>query len=164
MKMGKHCFCQKPLAHNLSEVQTMARIAAEKKLVTQMGTQIHATENYRRVPGMGVMFVGERGQMFADYDRYRLYPEDKFRDYKPPAPTIPRSIGHWAEWIEGCRKGTPTTCNFDYAACLTEAVLLGNVAYRSGQKLQWDAANLKATNCPEAERFIRRAYRKGWKP
>ena len=49
MKMGKHCFCQKPLAHNLFEVRTMAKIAAEKKLATQMGTQIHARENYRRV-------------------------------------------------------------------------------------------------------------------
>jgi hypothetical protein len=41
-------------------------------------------------------------------------------------------------------------------------VLLGNVAYRTGQKLQWDAKNLKATNCSEADRFIRREYRKGW--
>ena len=49
MKMGKHCFCQKPLAHDVTEARIMARLAAEKKLATQMGTQIHATENYRRV-------------------------------------------------------------------------------------------------------------------
>ena len=56
-----------------------------------------------------------------------------------PEPTIPRSIGHHAEWIKACKEGTPTTCNFDYSGALTEAVLLGNVAYRVGQPLEWDA-------------------------
>jgi hypothetical protein len=58
---------------------------------------------------------------------------------------------------------TLATCNFDYAAALTEPVLLGNVAYRLGQKLQWDARAVKATNCPEADRLIRRQYREGWR-
>ena len=53
-------------------------------------------------------------------------------------------------------------CNFDYASALTKAVLLGNVAFRTGKKLQWDPVNLKATNCPEADAFIRRPYREGW--
>ena len=61
-----------------------------------------------------------------------------------------------------CKTGNPTTCGFDYSGPLTETVLLGNVAYRTGEKLQWDAENLKATNCPEADQFIRREYRKGW--
>ena len=53
--------------------------------------------------------------------------------------------------------------NFDYAGMLTEAVLLGNVAIRSGgQKLEWDGPNLRVTNVPEANRFLRREYRKGW--
>ena len=66
-------------------------------------------------------------------------------------PTIPDSIGHHEEWIEACKTGGPTTCNFDYSGALTEAVLLGNVAYRAGKKLQWDAVQLKAANCPEAD-------------
>ena len=53
-------------------------------------------------------------------------------------------------------------CNFEYAGWLTEANHLGNVAYRAGKKLEWDAARLCATNAPEAEPFIRREYRKGW--
>ena len=56
----------------------------------------------------------------------------------------------------------PTTCNFQYAGALTETVLLGNVAHRSGKKFDGDAANLKAHNCPEADAFLRREYRKGW--
>ena len=114
------------------------------------------------VPGMGVMFLGEKGQMFADYGGYKLYPEDKFKDFKAPPQTISPSIGHWKEWIKACKDGSPTTCNFDYAAALTEAVLLGNVAYRVGKKLQWDAQAMKAANCPEADKYIRTEHRAGW--
>ncbi len=115
-----------------------------------------------KVPGSGVMFIGDKGQMFADYGSYRLYPEEQFKGFAPPPQTIPNSIGHHAEWLKACRDGSPTTCNFDYSGALTEAVLLGNVAYRTGTKLQWDAENLKAINCPEADQFIRRDYRDGW--
>ena len=58
----------------------------------------------------------------------------------------PNSIGHHKEWVEACKTGGPTTCNFDYSGALTEAVLLGNVAYRPGKPLDWDAKNLQATN------------------
>ncbi len=115
-----------------------------------------------KVPSAGVMFVGTEGKMFANYTSYRLYPVEKFQSYQPPPKTIPRSIGHHAEWVKACKEGTPTTCNFDYSGALTEAVLLGNVAYRSGCELQWDAKNLKATNCPKADQFINKTYRKGW--
>jgi hypothetical protein len=110
----------------------------------------------------GFLFVGEKGMLLADYGRRVLLPEDRFAGYQPPAPTIPDSIGHYAEWVAACKTGSPTGCNFDYAGALTEAVLLGNVAYRVGKKLEWDAAGLKATNCPEADPYIRREYRPGW--
>jgi len=115
-----------------------------------------------RVPGSGVMFVGSAGKMYADYTKYRLFPADKFADFQPPPQTIPPSIGHHAEWIKACKDGSPTTCNFDYSGALTEAVLLGNVAYRTGQKLQWDAQQLRATNCSAADKYIRKEYRPGW--
>ena len=114
------------------------------------------------VPGAGVMFVGTEGMMFADYSRYRLYPTKKFENFAPPQKTIPDSIGHHAEWIKACKEGTPTLCNFDYSGALTESVLLGNVAYRTGKSLDWDAANLRATNAPEAADFVTKTYRKGW--
>ena len=115
-----------------------------------------------RVPSSGVMFVGTEGHMFANYGSYKMFPKDKFADFTPPQATIPNSIGHHAEWIKACKEGTPTTCNFDYAGALTETVLLGNVAYRSGEKLEWDAANLKATNTSKADQYIRKEYRSGW--
>ena len=100
--------------------------------------------------------------MFADYGRYRLYPLDKFKSFKPPKQTIAKSIGHHAEWIRACKTGTPTTCNFDYSGALTETVLLGNVSFRTGKALEWDAEALEAPNCAEAAQYIRKDYRKGW--
>ena len=115
-----------------------------------------------RVPGSGVMFIGTEGKMFADYNNYRLFPKEKFADFVPPEPWIESSIGHHAEWIKACKEGTPTTCNFDYSGALTETVLLGNVAYRTGEKIDWDAKVLKATNTDQAAKYISKEYREGW--
>ena len=111
----------------------------------------------------GVLFIGDKGMLLSDYVKYLLLPEDKFQGFVPPQPFIPKSLGHHEEWIHACKTGAPTTCNFEYAGWLTEANHLGNVAYRTGVRLEWDAANLRATNCPDAERFLRRDYRPGWK-
>src|SRR5437867_2932004 len=77
-------------------------------------------------------------------------------------PSIPKSIGHWKEWIEACKTGKPTTCNFDYSGALTEANHLGNVAYRTGKKIEWNPVKLPAKNCSDAARYVRIEYRKGW--
>lgn len=112
--------------------------------------------------GDGVLFIGDTGMLLANYDQRILLPEEQFQGFKPPEPTIPNSIGHYAEWIQACKTGSPTTCNFEYSGALTETVHLGNVAYRAGQAIEWDGANLKVTNCPDAQRFVQREYRKGW--
>ncbi len=66
------------------------------------------------------------------------------------------------EWVAAIRGGAPALSNFDYAGMLTETILLGNVAIRVGKKIEWDGPGLKATNCPEADQYIRTEYRKGW--
>ncbi len=115
---------------------------------------------------IAVLFVGTEGMLITAIEvlpiKYELHPKAKFAEFQPPPQTISRSIGHYREWIEACKTGGSTTCSFDYSGPLTETVLLGNVAYRTGEKLQWDAENLKAVNCPEADQFIRREYRQGW--
>jgi hypothetical protein len=113
--------------------------------------------------GAGTLFVGEKGMLLADYGRHLLLPEDQFAGFTRPEPTIPDSIGHHAEWIKACKEGGATTCNFDYSGALTEAVLLGNVSYRLGQKLEWDAQKLRAKNLKQADELIQHHYRKGWK-
>ena len=88
--------------------------------------------------------------------------KNKFVDFKAPPQSIPKSIGHYKEWIKACSDGSTTTCNFGYSGPLSETVLLGMVAYRTGKKLEWDAKNLVASNAPEASAFISKQYRSGW--
>ena len=115
----------------------------------------------------GVLFKGDKGWLLADYSLRILMPRQREGDmthYKSPKPDelIPPSLGHHREWIVACKTGKPTTCNFDYSGALIENNMLALVAYRVGKKLQYDAKNLKATNCPEADKFIRKTYRRGW--
>lgn len=312
MRMGKHCYCEKPLSRDVREGRVMQELAKEKKLVTQMGTQIHAGENYRRVveliqsgaigkvrevftwfsgvgainterpaaepvpenlnwdlwlgpapfrpyssayhpgrwrrfwdfgngtlgdfgchhmdlpfwalglqdcqtveavgknhnpegtphemmvkyefpargdlppvtltwfngmmppilaekkipnpPGAGNLFIGESGMLLADYGMHRLLPEEKFADFQPPEKFLAPSLGHHAEWILACKENQPDapTCRFGYSGRLSETVLLGNVAFRAQQKLEWDAAKMRVTNVESANQWLEREYRDGW--
>jgi predicted dehydrogenase len=110
----------------------------------------------------GVLFVGSKGALIADYSRHQLLPAKDFTGFEAPRHFIEESVGHHREWIEACKDGRPTTCNFTYAGNMTEAVLLGNVAYRRGKRLTWDPHGLRVTNDEEANRLIRREYRPGW--
>jgi predicted dehydrogenase len=315
LDLGKHVYCEKPLTHTVAEARTIARLAASRKVATQMGIQIHAEDNYRRVVeliqsgaigqishvytwcnkgwsdgrfakgihaqptsldwnlwlgpapnhpyypnihpadwrrfwefgsgtfgdmachvmdlpfwalnlqypnrvrsegpdrhadgaprwcrasyeftqvdgnplkfhwadggenfdivrdtkdaegkslaewGLGTLFVGDRGMLVADYGRRQLLPKDQFEGFVAPEPTIERSIGHWNEWIQACKTGASTTCNFEYAARLTETVLLGIVAYRSATDVVWDAANMAAVDNPRAQEYVSKQYRRGF--
>jgi predicted dehydrogenase len=122
-------------------------------------------------PGSGSLLVGDKGILYSPNDygaAYKLLPQKNFEGFKAPTPTLPRNgkgdAGMKAEWIEAIRANRPELAmsNFGYAGLLTEAILLGNVAMRTGKKLEWDGAALKATNCPEAAQYIKREYRQGW--
>ncbi len=113
----------------------------------------------------GVLFVGDKGTIMAADENAqdpRLIPESKMKAYERPEESIPRSIGHYKEWIEACKGGRPAGANFDYAGPLTEVVLLGNLAIRTGQKLKWDGPNMNCTNVPEANEYRHVQYREGW--
>ena len=110
----------------------------------------------------GQLFVGSEGMILSNYSKHMLLPVEKFAQFKPPDPFIPRSIGHHQEWIQAIKSGGTTTCNFDYSGALTEAVLLGVVSYRSGEPLEWDAPALRITNSAAAQQLVHKDYRKGW--
>lgn len=114
--------------------------------------------------GAGVLFVGDKGILFADYTTHQLYPADKYAGFQAPKPWIPDSIGHHKEWLQAIRDNKPEacTCKFGYSGRLTETVLLGTVSYRVGQKLNWDADNMRVTNCDAANDLITVEYRDGW--
>ncbi|MBN2505194.1 MAG: Gfo/Idh/MocA family oxidoreductase [Verrucomicrobia bacterium] len=107
----------------------------------------------------GTMYVGDKGIML----RSRLIPESKRREFGRPPEKLARSPGHWKEFFDACRGGKPAGSNFaDHAAHLTEVVLLGNIAIRMNQKLEWDPVNMKFPNCPEADRWVKEPYRPGY--
>ena len=111
-----------------------------------------------------IILIGEKGKMFFNRGRTQwvLRPENLAADFEEPPRTIRRVSNEDAEWVEACKGGPAALSNFSYAGPFSEMVLLGNVAIRTGERILWDAKNLKATNCPKAEEFIRREYRKGW--
>ncbi|MBN1853983.1 MAG: Gfo/Idh/MocA family oxidoreductase [Pirellulales bacterium] len=112
--------------------------------------------------GSGHLFIGTKGMLLSDYEKYVLLPAEQFADFHGPDPSIPRVAGQQAEWLDACRAGTSPSANFEYSGWLTEANHLGNVAYRVGKKLEWDPVALRAKNAPEADPFIRCPYREGW--
>ena len=137
----------------------------------------------------GSLLVGEKGILFATNENgtaYKLLPEKQFVDYKGPGETLPRlpkgdrDLAMKAEWIAAIRGGPPAMSNFSYAGVLTETILLGNLTMRAGEKMEvevgtgrrkrkvmvrkidWDGANMRATNSPEANKLLQPEYRNGW--
>ena len=118
----------------------------------------------------GLLLVGDDDAvLMSDWNSWRMYPEDRAKQYGTPPAALPRSAGHHVEWIEACKGGPIAGSNFDWAGPMTETILLGNVALRSQlredltrTRLEWDAENLAFTNHNDANRFLRREYRKGW--
>jgi len=111
----------------------------------------------------GVLFIGEKAMLLSDYTKHVVILGEQCREFQRPQPFIPDSPGQHQEWIQACKTGTPTGSPFSYAGLLTEANHLGNVAFRAGKKLEWDRAALLAKNCPEADKFLGREPRSGWK-
>ncbi|MGQ9486306.1 MAG: Gfo/Idh/MocA family protein [Armatimonadota bacterium] len=113
----------------------------------------------------GLLIIGSEGRLYSpgDYGTpFVLLPREKFANYQPPAPSIPRSPGHHQEWINACKGGPPAMSNFDYASALTETALLGNLAIITGERINWDAKRMRAVNCPKADKIIHPVFRKGW--
>ena len=125
-------------------------------------------EASRKLPGGigGQLWYGTKGTIMVS-DVYcksaRLIPQTAWVDFaknRMPEKTQAPSIGHKEEWIEACKGGVPAGANFDYAGPLTEMVLLGNLAVRSGKRIEWDSKKMLCTNVPEVNEYVRKQYRK----
>lgn len=112
-------------------------------------------------PNQGSIFIGTKGALLLPHiGKPVLCPAAQFKDFQQPKLPV---ISHWEQFAEACVGRGQTSAGFDYSGPLTEAVLLGSVAVRFPKTtLQWDAANLRFTNCADAQPFVRRQYRKGW--
>lgn len=151
---GKHVYCEKPVTLDWYD----------GGMTPPRPEELENSRELNREDG--ILFVGDKGKMLVEGwggNSPRLIPEQRMKDYRLPPKTLPRSIGHYQEWVQACKTGTPTRSNFEFAGPLTEAVLLGTVCVRvGGQKLDWDSAKLKVTNCPQANDLLHYEYRKGW--
>jgi hypothetical protein len=118
----------------------------------------------------GSLVIGAKGTLYTrdwhggqtDKDIFLLLPQKNFIGYQPPKPKLARPIDHYQEWIAACKTGAPAGSNFAYASVITESLLLGNLALRVGQRIEWDTKKMKAKNCPEADQYIRPTFRRGW--
>jgi predicted dehydrogenase len=118
----------------------------------------------------GSLIIGTKGTLFTrtwhggenDADMFVLLPRKSFEGFEPPAPTLTRPASHHREWVDACLgHGTPLS-NFGYASVLTESLLVGNLALRTGKEIHWNHEAARAEGCPEADPFIKPEFRKGW--
>jgi hypothetical protein len=108
---------------------------------------------------------GEKGAVFSSCPwntRYLLLPQKQFEGYQGPAPSLPRTPGHHAEWIQACKGGPATFSPFEIGGPLTELILLGHVASLAGRAIEYDPLAGKIVNCPDANPLLHREYRAGW--
>jgi len=115
----------------------------------------------------GVMFKGSNGYLVADFKTRIVLPYGQAADmtyYKPRTKDelIPPLVHFQKEWTNACKGDLKTTCNFDYGGTLIEQMLLGLVAYRVGEKIEYDGAAGNVTNSAEADALLTREYRSGW--
>ncbi len=117
--------------------------------------------------GHGAMFKGTKGHIVADFSKRIIIPWGGGADmtyYKPRSEEdLMPPLGHFqGEWVNACKGDKKTTCNFDYGGTAIETMLLGLVAYRVGEKIQYDGKAGKVTNNPKADALLHKEYRKGW--
>jgi hypothetical protein len=133
------------------------------------------TDN-KELPAEGMMFVGDSGKILAGFrgDNPQIIPEKKMREYRTaknlPEPAPPeRGQGQGqgrndSAWVAAFKGGKPTYGDFLLAGPISDAINLGGVSLRmGGRRLLFDSANMKVTNVAEANHYLTREYREGWR-
>jgi predicted dehydrogenase len=117
-------------------------------------------------PAMGnsVIFQGSKATLAVNYDRYEVFVKGKKDEaFQPPPPSIPDSPGHIREFLNAIKSRQRATCDIEYGHRLTKSGLMANIAYRTGERLDWDDAHERFTGHTRANRYVTRRYRKPWK-
>jgi hypothetical protein len=117
------------------------------------------------MPAEGTLFIGDDGVLHCEFTagKPRLLPKAKMSAFQEPPKTLSRSPGNDREWLEAC-KGSRTRpgATFEFSAKVTEALLLGNLAVRTGERLHWDSARMQLTGSSAAQALVRPPCRSGW--
>lgn len=118
------------------------------------------------LPEFGAVVAGDKGKIIYGSHGARalqILPEERAEGWSRQPQRYSRSAGHCKEWLAGCKSGKSAGSDFSYGGPLTEVALLGIIAMRfRGQKLHWDGAAMKFTNCAAANAFLKPEFRKGW--
>ncbi|MGE5608420.1 MAG: gfo/Idh/MocA family oxidoreductase, partial [Bacillota bacterium] len=117
------------------------------------------------LPAEGLLFLGTQGALLCDFTggHMQLLPDAKAKSFVEPPKTLPRSPGNEREWLNAIKdRKLQTGANFEVSAKVTESLLLGNLAVRTGERLHWDSASMKLTGSPAAQALVRPNYRPGW--
>lgn len=145
------------------------------KMMWYDGGKLPPTELFQGEPLVskdgGSLVIGSKGTLFTrtwhggenESDMFVLLPRKQWEGYQPPAPSIPRVRSHHQEFVDACKGMGKPLSNFGYASVLTESLLLGNVALRTGKPIEWDSAAMRATNYPEADAYVHPRFRSGWR-
>jgi len=107
----------------------------------------------------GVLYIGDRGKMLGS----NFLSPERAKKFADLLKTLERRPGTWDEWLIACRGGDAVGCNFEIGVPLTEFVLLGNIAIRTGGPLDWEAALGKFCNNEAADGLLHQEYRSGWR-
>ena len=113
----------------------------------------------------GSIFIGTKGTIIV-HDAggsIETAPASLMDEIGNPPQMLPRSVGHYLEWVLACKGEGRTWSNFEYSAALTETVILGVVAMKVGDRIEYDGEAMKITNIPDANEFLTKDYRTGWK-
>ena len=113
----------------------------------------------------GVLYVGDKGKLI--HETYganpRLLPQSLHDSVGTPPRKFARiNTSHEMNWVDACKGKAEASSPFAYASRLTEVMLLGIVSLRAGGRIEYDAQNMRVTNAPNANEFLRREYREGW--
>ncbi|MBN1852981.1 MAG: Gfo/Idh/MocA family oxidoreductase [Pirellulales bacterium] len=106
----------------------------------------------------GELYIGDEGVIFGS----DIFPKEQAQKFGSIPKSLPRRSGTWGEWIEACRGGETAGCHFEWAGLLTECVLLGNIAIRTGKRIEWDGDAMRITNEPDANKYVSEPYHNGW--
>jgi len=111
-----------------------------------------------QLPDEGVLYIGDAGKMVFE----KIIDPARAEKFESVPRTLPRRPGTWGEWLTACKGGEPAGCAFDWAGPLTEFVLLGDIALRTGKQLEYDAAAVRIPDVPEADALLRQPCQNGW--
>jgi predicted dehydrogenase len=134
-------------------------------LLLTFGFQPTPPPGFDHMGGIGCMFEGANAMLVTNYQRHEVWVKGKLApDFPRPAPSIPDSPGHLREFLDAIKsRNLETTCNVRYGHRVTKAGLLANIAYRTGRRLYWDDARERFRNDGDADKYLKRKYRKPYK-